>query len=290
MLSDFQRAKLERRFELLDADGDGHIGAPDYDTAALNVCQSFGFGPGSSQYEKVRASYQRLWSALGRAADEPETGRLARDRFVAACERLLVDAEDGYDQLIAPIALTIFEFVDVDAAGTLGIEELTTWFNSYGVCADDAERAFKSCDRNGDGLLSVKELLKAIREFYTGDDPQAVGTAIFGPLPITAAARGKNGSRNGAAPAYAVDSRNGAPGKGGAYNGGHNGAGHNGAGRDGAARDSANHNGAGHNGAGRDAMTSEGMSAPADDQPQHGASPKKGAGRKQARAGASGKR
>ncbi|MGH6657236.1 MAG: hypothetical protein ACRDVE_18790, partial [Actinocrinis sp.] len=60
----------------------------------------------------------------------------------------------------------------------------TRWFNAYGVCADDAERAFKAVDRNGDGILSVDEVQKAIREFYLSDDPRAPGNLIFGPLPM----------------------------------------------------------------------------------------------------------
>ncbi|HZU57703.1 MAG TPA: hypothetical protein VFA06_17660 [Actinocrinis sp.] len=189
MLSDFQRAKLERRFELLDMDGDGYITANDYDVAAASVCRAFDFAKDSPQYEKVHVIYLRLWVALSRRMDQQQTGMISRQQFVSSCARSIVEAEEGYDRIIGPIALTIFDLIDADDSGTLDIEELTTWFNAYGVCADDAERAFKAVDRNRDGLLDANEVQNAIREFYTSDDPQAPGNLIFGPLPIPAAAK-----------------------------------------------------------------------------------------------------
>lgn len=207
MLSDFQRAKLERRFELLDMDGDGYITANDYDVASASVCRAFDFPADSPQYEKVHVLYLRLWVALSRRMDERQTGMISRRQFIDSCERVIIEAVEGYDRIIGPIALTIFDLIDADDSGTLDIDELTTWFNAYGVCADDAERAFKAVDRNGDGLLDANEVQKAIREFYTSDDPQAPGNLIFGPLPIQAVAKNGNGNGDGHAATMRTASR-----------------------------------------------------------------------------------
>lgn len=198
MLSDFRRAKLERRFELFDMDGDGYITADDYDEAAANVCRAFDFAQDSPQYEKVHVIYLRLWVALSRVLDEQRTGRISRGQFITSCDRMIAESEEGYDRYIGPIALTVFDLIDADGSGALDIGKLATWFNAYGVCADDAERAFKAVDRNGDGLLSADEVQKAVREFYTSDDPKVPGNLIFGPLPIPAAAR-TGAATNGAA-------------------------------------------------------------------------------------------
>jgi Ca2+-binding EF-hand superfamily protein len=186
MLSDFQKSKLARRFELLDADGDGYVTAADYDEAAANVCRAFGFAEGSPQHEKVHVIHLRLWTALSRRMEADDTGRINRRQFAESCARSIVEAERGYDRIIGPIAQTIFDLVDGDDSGTLEVEELAAWFNAYGVCADDAERAFKRLDRNGDGVLDLAEVQQALKEFYTSDDPEARGNAIFGPLPPVA--------------------------------------------------------------------------------------------------------
>ena len=204
MLSEFQKSKLARRFELLDADGDGYITAADYDEAAAKVCQAFGFAEGSPQHEKVHVIHLRLWMALSRRSEADDTGRIDRRQYIEACERSIIEAENGYDRTVRPIAQTVFDLVDADDSGTLEVEELAAWFNAYGVCADDAERAFKRLDRNGDGVLDRAEVEQAFKEFYTGDDPEAPGNAIYGPLPpvpvavpakVAMAAKSKHGAQ-----------------------------------------------------------------------------------------------
>lgn len=187
MLTDIQRSKLDRRFELLDADGDGVITAADYDMAAASVCRAFDFAEDSPQYERVHVIYLRLWVALSRKADARESGRVTREQFVQSCAESIVEPARGYDRIIRPVAQTIFDLIDDDDSGTLEVEELANWANAYGVCADDAERAFRALDRNGDGVLDLEEIQQALREFYTSDDPDAPGNHIFGPLPVVAA-------------------------------------------------------------------------------------------------------
>jgi Ca2+-binding EF-hand superfamily protein len=185
MLTEFQRSKLDRRFELLDTDGDGYITATDYDLAAAEVCRAFNYAEGSPQHEKVHLGYLNLWVRLSRKMDEEGAGRITRQQFAASCAQLIVEAENGYDQVLRPVIQTVIEIIDANENGVLEVEELAAWFNAYGVCADDAQRAFKTLDRNGDGVLDPHEVHKAIEEYYTSDDPEAPGNQIFGPLPGT---------------------------------------------------------------------------------------------------------
>jgi len=185
MLSDFQKSKLDRRFELLDTDGDGYISGADYDAAAANVCRAFDHPQDSPQYEKVQMAYLNLWVRLSKPMDKAGAGRISRKQFVASCAERIVEAEDGYERIVAPIIQAIFDVVDADGSGTLDIEELTTWFSAYGVCTDDAERVFKQLDRDENGVLDHDEIQRAVREFYTGDDPKAPGSLLYGPLPVS---------------------------------------------------------------------------------------------------------
>jgi Ca2+-binding EF-hand superfamily protein len=185
MLSEFQRSKINRRFELLDADGDGSVTAADFDLIAASVCEAFGFAAGSAQHEKVHLIHLNLWVGLSRGMDAEGSGRMNREQFAAACVRNLIEAEGGYEQVMGQLARTVFELVDADEDGRLTVEELTRWYSAYGVCEDDARHAFEVLDRNGDGELSLDEVHKAMEEYYVGDDPDAPGNQLFGPLPGT---------------------------------------------------------------------------------------------------------
>ena len=184
MLSELRAAKLDRRFELLDADGDGFITAADYDQTAAAVCEAFNYLEGSPQHERVHMTFLTMWEKLSRKMDGRHTGRISRDQFISSCTDSIIQREGGYDRNIRPVVDAVFDIIDADGNGVLDVDELATWFNAYGVCVDDAQRAFTELDRNGDGVLSRDEIHQAIEVYYTSDDPKARGNKIYGPLTV----------------------------------------------------------------------------------------------------------
>lgn len=182
MLTELQAAKLDRRFELLDADGDGFITAADYDQTASAVCEAFDYPEGSPQHERVHMTFLTMWDKLSRKMDGKHTGRISRDQFLSSCADSIVERGGGYDRNIKPVVDAVFDIIDADGNGVLDVDELARWFSAYGVCEDDAQRAFTALDRNGDGVLSRSEVHDAVEEYYTSDDPRAHGNKIYGPL------------------------------------------------------------------------------------------------------------
>jgi Ca2+-binding EF-hand superfamily protein len=187
MLTDLQVSKLDRRFELLDVDGDGVITSADYDVAARHVCEAFGHSPDSPQYDKVHMAYLTLWSHLSRHMDGqggPGNGRLTREQFIEACADRIVEGDKGYERTMAPVMDAVMDVIDGNGDGALSLDELTRWFNAYGVCADDAERVFRQIDLDEDGVLDRDEIQHAIADFYRGSDPDAAANLLFGPIAV----------------------------------------------------------------------------------------------------------
>ena len=75
MLSELQTAKLDRRFELLDYDGDGVISSADFDLAAQNVCRALrGSDRGGACHRpagRSRYCVSRAWGELQRRVSGP---------------------------------------------------------------------------------------------------------------------------------------------------------------------------------------------------------------------------
>lgn len=187
MPSEFQQSKIDHRFELLDADGDGYITAADFDEIVAKVCDAFDFADGSPQYEKLQLIHLSLWDGLSEGVGGGGAQRLDREQFTAVYVQNFIETEGGYDQSMGLLPETVFEVVDEDDDGVLHIDELARWISAYGVREDDARRALTALDREGEGVLSLDELRQALKEFYIGDDPAAPGNDLFGPLPGTAA-------------------------------------------------------------------------------------------------------
>jgi hypothetical protein len=112
----------------------------------------------------------------------PAAAKISREQFVTACARDILEPEDGYDAVKRPSVDTIFGLIDTRGRGALTLGELTTWFNAYGVCADDAERALRALDRDGDGDLSHDEVNDAVRAFYCATDSDTPANKLFGPF------------------------------------------------------------------------------------------------------------
>lgn len=184
MLTDLQVSKLDRRFELLDVDGDGVISAADYDLAAGSVCTAFGHRPGSPAHDRVHMAYLTLWTRISERMDRHGTGRITRRQFIDAYADSIIRSDGGYEQTVAPVADTVMDVIDANGDGLLSLDELTRWFNAYGVCSDDAERIFRRLDIDGDGVLNRLEIQRAIDDFYRGDDPDSPANLLFGPISV----------------------------------------------------------------------------------------------------------
>jgi hypothetical protein len=182
MLTDFQRTKLSRIFRLYDDDEDGFIARTDYERAARNVAAVNGHAAGSPGYLSVFSSYMAGWEGLRRMADQDQDGRVSLAEHLAGYDRLLGGAGPGVLLAIADAATAL---IDQDKDGRMSrreyVDNLVAW-GSGAIGAPAAIEAFGKLDHDGDGYVTRDEMTEIVRDFFTGDDPNARGTWLVGPL------------------------------------------------------------------------------------------------------------
>ncbi|BAY49440.1 calcium-binding EF-hand-containing protein [Scytonema sp. HK-05] len=83
-------------------------------------------------------------------------------------------------QIFGLLAQALFSICDRDNDGSLEQSEFAKFHEAFGCTPANSQLAFKHLDADGDGTLTVEELLNAWHEYYTSNDPQARGNWLYG--------------------------------------------------------------------------------------------------------------
>ena len=89
-------------------------------------------------------------------------------------------AEKSSESFIQKAVNDIFYIYDKNLDNYLSKQEYLCFFVSLRVGIKQANECFRAMDLNDDMLISRKELLSAISEFFKSDDQSSPGNLLFG--------------------------------------------------------------------------------------------------------------
>jgi Ca2+-binding EF-hand superfamily protein len=180
-LTSLQDLKLNRAFAHLDVDGDGQIEREDVLALGARLLIGFGEAPTSAKGKDVIETLDTLWDVLLDELDLGRDGRVTTDDFRDGMAGAFIHGGQ-YDPVLGPAVDAVVRLCDTDDDGEIGLADLRTLHDAFGLDGDEAEQALARLDLNGSGRITVAELSEAAREYYTADDPEALGNWLFGPI------------------------------------------------------------------------------------------------------------
>ncbi|WP_033341995.1 EF-hand domain-containing protein [Catenuloplanes japonicus] len=164
-----QKQRLEQRFQLWDANGDGAIDRSDYEAEAHRILKSFQESPTSPKGAAVVSAYQNLWKISAEQGGIGQDGSLDPEAFQKASEAAMLDKGDaGFDRALAPTIQAVADLCDEDGDGQVDRGEFARWINAIGVEADPIQ-LFNQLDTNGSGTLTTDELVQAVKDYHAGN-------------------------------------------------------------------------------------------------------------------------
>jgi tellurite resistance protein TerC len=176
-----ERTVLERRFAVIDTDGNGMWQRADGQLLTRRLCEAFGLAADSAAGRAVASAQQALFDAMLAYLDANHDAQISRDEFVTGVGLDVAD-RTGFDAAVGGTARTLIQVADTDGNGVLDPGEYTRLAAAYGARADQARRAFSRLDQDRNGVLDVAELTTAISQFFASRDPRARGNVAFGHL------------------------------------------------------------------------------------------------------------
>ena len=178
---DILREKIAFGFDLLDADGDGRLTEQDYVLMGERAACALGYPKGGEQRCQLVEAYATIWREVHLPHTTRADAAITKDEFIRATAAL-ADDPDTAAATLGALADKYFEVTDLDGNGVLDPREYEVFLTSLfpAIAQRDIEEAFDYLDRNRDGVLSRAEFSRAVIEYWTSSDPDAVGNWALG--------------------------------------------------------------------------------------------------------------
>jgi Ca2+-binding EF-hand superfamily protein len=168
--------KIRAGFTHLDADGDGVLTEDEHILMGKRTAAALGYPEGSRSEQHMIDAYCQVWQThLSRDADGD--GKITADEFVASTKSLSNDPA-----VLEELANALFNIADRGGDGEIDLGEYLAFVRGHAPRLSEADviDGFAHLDQDGDGRLTRDELVSAIVEYWTSEDPNARGNWFLG--------------------------------------------------------------------------------------------------------------
>ncbi len=173
----FLEQKIRAGFAHLDADCDGFLTEDDHIMMGQRAAAALGYPAGSRAEQHMIEAFCKIW----RTTHQPVAieGKVSEEEFLTS---ILGAGPAVYEEL----ANTLFTIADRSGNGRIDLGEYLAFVQAHAPDVSEAEgiEAFSHLDLDNDGHITRDELVRAIVEFWTSDNPNAVGNWYMGRLRV----------------------------------------------------------------------------------------------------------
>ncbi|MFI5531953.1 EF-hand domain-containing protein [Kitasatospora sp. NPDC051853] len=174
--------KLDRSFDMLDTDQDGHIREEDLISLASRLSSAFD-SHSISVVARLEGAFAALWDIDLIPMDTAHKGSIDREEWRAGVRKAVATDRAGFLGRMNTMLRAWLELCDTDDDGWLSREQFITMYGrTLGLRQEKLEVAFTMLDTDGDGAISLNQVCHAVEEYYTSEEPDTPGNWLFGPL------------------------------------------------------------------------------------------------------------
>ena len=183
MLTELQRAKFIKHFNIRDTDDDGYVTQEDYRKFSENIAKLLEWDPDHQKRVQIDAIHAGVWQFFWEPADHDQDGRVSLEDHLAMMDMMIEHSKDP--QVLEQSrkhSEVLFNTFDFNGSGEISAKEYRQFFSAAGVTTEWTDMVFEKLDINGNGKISLDEFVLLHQQFFSSNDPESPGNWFYGPI------------------------------------------------------------------------------------------------------------
>ncbi|MCS7481996.1 EF-hand domain-containing protein [Umezawaea endophytica] len=172
------RHRIDATFAHYDVDGNGVIELADFYALANRLLKAFGEPASSERGRELVEAYDGFWDTLVEHCDADRDGLISPREYQ---EAMVVAFADGgaFDVVFPEVVASLLAIADTNGDGRVDAAEFGVLLKARGLSEAECGLAFTHLDTDGDGAVSVREYVAAVKDYYTNSSQDTPGSWLY---------------------------------------------------------------------------------------------------------------
>lgn len=170
--------RIDSTFAHYDVNGNGVIELADVYALADRLLRAFGEPASSERGRELVEAYDRFWEMLADHCDTDRDGKIGPVEYRGAMIEAFVEG-GPINMDFLEVVQSLLDLMDTNGDGRVDAGEFQVLLTARGLSSADCGRAFAHLDTDGDGAISVREYVDAVRDYYTNPAEDTPGSWLY---------------------------------------------------------------------------------------------------------------
>jgi len=180
MLSQIQKRKLTRYFNVLDVDMNGVLEKSDFVEIIENLAALRNFDEGSDEYKYIESSIMMIWENAQSYGCAVDPDKITLEEWLDHLAQVL-SSERVTESYVKKLSKDIFDLVDTSSDALIQYSEYAQILKAFRVEDGIAKFAFPKLDINQRGHLTREDFVNIVTQFHLSQDRESPENYLFGP-------------------------------------------------------------------------------------------------------------